>query len=287
MNAFHDGLPFPEKLREHFHSFMQHIHAELKPLTEMTDPLQTVASNLAGRARVICLDEFHVSDIADAMLLGRVLGGLFKHGVTVVTTSNTAPDALYQDGLQRERFLPAIELIKRHLHVLHLPGETDFRLRALESAEIYHHPLDSAAETALMECFNGLTPEHVEEAQVLAILGREIQTVRCAEGIAWFEFEEICKSPRSTADYIELARYFHTMLIANVVTMGKSHSDEARRFIQLVDELYDRKVNLILSAAVPPDELYTGKRLAEPFKRTRSRLVEMQSREYLHRSHLP
>ena len=287
MNAFHDALPFADKRREHFHHFMQHIHSDLKQLKEVSDPLRTVAGGIAEQARVICLDEFHVSDMADAMILGRLLEVLFESGVTLVTTSNIEPDRLYQDQLQRERFLPAIALIKRHLTVLPLEGDTDFRLRSLEQAEIYHHPLDAAAPPSLLASFNSLHPEHVEERDVLEILGRPGNTVRSAEGIVWFEFDAICSAPRATPDYIEIARYFHTVLIANIPRLGNTSNDEAQRFIQLVDEFYDRSVNLIISADAPPDALYTGKRLAEPFKRTHSRLVEMQSRDYLHRSHLP
>ena len=287
MNAFHDALPFPEKRREHFHRFMQHIHTDLKKLKQVSDPLQLVADGIAEDARVICLDEFHVSDIADAMILGRLLAALFERGVTLVTTSNIDPDNLYQEGLQRERFRPAITLIKTHLTVLALAGETDYRLRALEQAEIYHYPLDTEAPASLLASFTALHPEHVKEGHQLEILGRQIDTVRLAEGMVWFEFEAICSSPRAAPDYIEIARYFHTVLIANVRRMGNTDNDEAQRFIQLVDEFYDRSVNLILSADAPPEDLYTGRRLGGPFKRTHSRLVEMQSREYLHRSHLP
>lgn len=287
MNAFHDALPFAEKRREHFHSFMQHIHTELKKLKQVSDPLQLVADGLAARVRVICLDEFHVSDIADAMILGRILEALFARGVALVTTSNIHPDNLYKAGLQRERFRPAIALIKTHLTVLTLQGETDFRLRALEQAEIYHSPLDEDAPDSLLASFNALHPEHVETDCQLQILGRQIDTTRLAEGIVWFEFSIICSAPRAAADYIEIGRYFHTVLIANVPRLGNNDSDATQRFIQLVDEFYDRNVNLILSAEAPPERLYTGTRLAEPFKRTHSRLVEMQSREYLHRSHLP
>ena len=287
MNAFHDALPFADKRREHFHSFMAQIHAHLKNLQQVSDPLKRVADRIADQARVLSLDEFHVSDIADAMILGRLLDALFERGVTLVTTSNIHPDDLYKEGLQRERFLPAITLIKNQLTVLVLQGDTDFRLRVLEQARIYHHPLDAHASASLLASFNALHPEHVQEKHPLTILGRCIDTVRLAEGIAWFEFDVICRSPRSTLDYIELARYFHTVLIANVPCFGTSDENEAQRFIQLVDEFYDRSVNLIVSAAAPPKALYQGKRLAEPFKRTSSRLVEMQSREYLHRSHLP
>lgn len=287
MNTFHDALPFAEKRREHFHSFMGHIHARLKTLNRVSDPLRFVADGIADQTRVISLDEFHVSDIADAMILGRLLSALFERGVTLVTTSNIHPDNLYKDGLQRERFRPTITLIKSELTVLALKGDIDFRLRALEQAKIYHYPLDCDAPKSLFASFSALNPEHVEEGYQLTILGRRIDTVRLAEGIVWFEFDAICRAPRSALDYIEIARYFHTVLIANVPRMGKVDENEAQRFIQLVDEFYDRSVNLIVSAAVPPQELYHGKRLVEPFERTYSRLVEMQSREYLHRSRLP
>lgn len=287
MDAFHTALPLEEKRREHFHSFMQYVHAQLKTLRGTVDPLQTVASRLAEGAKVLCLDEFHISDIADAMLLGRLLGALFERGITLVTTSNIAPDELYKDGLQRQRFLPAIELIKTHTTVLRLEGDTDYRLRALERAEIYHHPLDAEAGHSLMACFSGLAPEHVKENHRLEILGREVQTVRCAEGLVWFEFEVVCNSPRAAPDYIEIARCFHTVLIANVPCMGPGGSDKVLRFIQLVDEFYDRNVNLILSAAGPPSKLYRKGRQIAAFERTRSRLEEMQSREYLARTHFP
>ena len=287
MNAFHDALPFPEKLREHFHSFMQYIHTDLKNLRDVSDPLLTVAEGLADRTRVICLYEFHVSDIADAMILGRLLAALFERGVTLVTTSNIDPDNLYNHGLQRERFLPAIALIKTHLAILPLEGDTDFRLRVLEQAEIYHYPLDAQASTSLDTSFNALHPEHVQESGILDILARPVASVRAGEGIVWFDFDVICRAPRAAPDYIEIARYFHTVLIANVPRLGDKNNDETQRFIQLVDEFYDRSVNLIISADAPPEDLYTGKRLAAPFTRTHSRLVEMQSREYLHRSHVP
>jgi len=287
VNAFHESLPFEDKLRVHFHSFMQHVHHELKQLKRESDPLQTVADRLAARARVVSLDEFHVSDIADAMLLGRLLRSLFERGVTLVATSNIAPDDLYRDGLQRERFLPAIRLIKKRTRVIELDGDTDYRLRALEQAEIYHAPLDAEAERSLQRSFSKLGPENECEAQVLEIEGRPVRSVRSADGIAWFEFGELCEAPRSAADYIEIARRFHTVMLANVPAMGKSDSDKALRFIHLVDALYDRNVNLIVSAEAHPDALYTGTRLAAPFERTRSRLTEMQAREYLARKHLP
>lgn len=287
VNGFHESLPFPDKLRLHFHRFMQHIHAELKTLVQEENPVRIVAERLARRARVLCLDEFHVSDIADAMLLHRLLEGLFERGVTLVTTSNIPPDELYRDGLQRERFLPAIELIKEHTRVVNVDGGEDFRLRALERAEIYHYPLDDAGESSLLESFRRLGPENVNEGELLEIEGRTIPTVRTAEGIAWFEFTALCDGPRSTADYIEIARCYHTILLANVPLLGPADNDRALRFIHLVDEFYDRNVNLIVSAEARPEDLYYPEgRFVFQFERTRSRLQEMQSREYLAKTHL-
>ena len=287
VNSFHESLPFVQKLRVHFHRFMQQVHGELKTLRYTEDPLQIVGERLAKRARVICLDEFHVTDIADAMLLGRLFTALFDRGVMLVATSNIAPDDLYRGGLQRERFLPTIHLIKAHTEVLQLDGGEDYRLRALEKVEIYHYPLDAQADSSLLKSFYRLGPEGVTEEEVLEIEGRPIPTTRCADGIAWFDFKTLCDGPRAVADYIEIARCFHTVLIANIPLMGDADNDKAARFIQLVDVFYDRNVNLIVSAAAPPSELYYPEgRLVFEFERTTSRLEEMQSREYLARKHL-
>jgi cell division protein ZapE len=288
VNGFYDALPFSDKSRRHFHRFMQSVHQELKTLRETRDPLKVVAERIAQNTRVLCLDEFHVTDIADAMLLGRLLEALFQHSVTLIATSNIPPDDLYRDGLQRERFLPTIELIKAHTRVLNLEGDEDYRLRALEKAEIYHYPLDADAEQSLMQSFYGLGPEGVSEGRILDIEGRLVPTVRCAEGIAWFDFKHLCEGPRGVADYIEIARWFHTVLISNIPLMGDADNDKAARFIQLIDVFYDRNVNLIVSAAAPPSELYYPEgRLVFSFERTQSRLEEMQSRDYLARTHLP
>lgn len=288
VNAFHECLPLEQKRRVHFHRFMQQIHADLKTLRHTPDPLQVVAERLASGARIICLDEFHVSDVADAMLLGRLLAALFERGVTLVATSNIAPDDLYRGGLQRERFLPAIDLIKDHTQVMQLDSPEDYRLRALERVEIYHWPLDERADKSLLESFNELGPEDVSVGEVLEVEGRPVKTVRRADGIAWFDFRALCDGPRGVADYLELARAYHTVLLANIPLMGDAENDMAARFIQLVDVFYDRNVNLIVSAAAPPSELYYPEgRLVFAFERTVSRLEEMQSREYLARSHLP
>ncbi len=286
MNAFFDALPFPSKLRVHFHAFMQYVHGELEALGRHQDPLRLVADGLSEDTRIVCFDEFQVSDITDAMLLGRLLGGLFERGVTLVATSNVEPDRLYWEGLQRSRFLPAIELIKTHTRVLHLDGAIDHRLRALERADTYHWPLGDEAERALTRCFAALNPVETREGEVLEIAGREIAATRVAEGIAWFDFETLCATPRSSADYIEVARRYHTVLLANVPVLNDERQDAALRFVHLLDILYERCVNLIVSAAAAPAALYAGKRLGARFARARSRLEEMQSREYLSRAHV-
>jgi len=286
------------KLRIHFHRFMRLVHGELKTLPEREDPLRIVAGRLAARARVLCLDEFHVSDITDAMILARLLAALFERGMTLVATSNTEPSRLYAGGLQRDRFLPAIELIERHTAVVRLDGGTDYRLRALERARMYYTPLGPEAERGLAECFRALAPESDAMSglaarpgsaggDTLAILGRPVPVIRHAEGIAWFDFADLCGGPRSTPDYIEVARSFHTVVLSGVPVLDDDRRDPLRRFIHLVDELYDRNVNLIVSAAAPPEGLYCGRTLIEPFQRTRSRLVEMQSTAYLGRGHIP
>ena len=275
------------KLRMHFHRFMQLVHGELNALAEREDPLRIVAGRIAARARLLCFDEFYVSDITDAMILGRLLGAMFERGVTLVATSNVEPSKLYTDGLQRERFLPAIELIERHAKVIRLDGETDYRLRALERARTWYSPLGPDAERGLEECFAALAPEHASCDEVLTILGRTVPVVRHAGGVAWFDFETLCGGPRSVADYIEIARDFHSVVLSGVPVLDDDRRDPLRRFIHLVDEFYERNVNLIVSAATAPDGLYRGGKLSEPFQRTRSRLVEMQSTAYLGRGHIP
>lgn len=287
VNGFHETLPVGTGLRMHFHSFMQHVHAELKTLGGRQDPLVTVAERLRARARVLSLDEFHVSDITDAMLLGRLLEVLFERGLTLVTTSNIAPDDLYRDGLQRQGFLPAIAALKVHTRVLHLDCGTDYRLRALTRAPTYHSPLGASAAARLAACFAGLAPENTRERETLCIGGRQVPALRQADGVAWFDFGALCGGPRATSDYMEIARRFHTVLLSDVPVLGAGREDEAARFIHLVDEFYERGVNLVISAQAAPADLYPAGRLAFQFERTRSRLVEMQSQEYLASRHLP
>ncbi len=287
VDTFADALPLERKQRIHFHSFMRAVHAELKELKNQEEPLRVVARRFAEKAQVICLDEFFVSDITDAMLLDGLLRELFANGVTLITTSNIHPDGLYKDGLQRARFLPAIELIKQHLDVLNVDGGIDYRLRYLEKAEIYHYPLDDRAEQILNDVFDHIAPEPGHRGGDLEIEGRFIPTLREADGIVWFNFRAICDGPRGTADYIEIARCYHTVLISNLPAFDWQMENQARRFINLVDEFYDRSVKLILSAAVPVLKLYQGEKLKFEFQRTVSRLQEMQSHDYLERPHLP
>jgi cell division protein ZapE len=287
VNDFHEALPFDSKLRIHFHAFMQYAHGELKALSRREDPLAQVADGLARDTRLICFDEFHVSDIADAMILGGLLARLFERGVTLVATSNIAPDDLYKNGLQRARFLPAIELIKEHTRVVELDSILDYRLRALERVEIYHQPLDAQAEAALSDAFEKLSPESVVESALIEIAGRDIASLRAAEGIAWFDFAALCETPRSAADYIEIARRFHTILLARVPRLDDEKRDSALRFVHLIDALYERSVNLVVSAQAPPETLYVGHKLKQKFARAASRLEEMQTRDYLAREHTP
>ena len=286
MDLFHDSLPFEARQRVHFHRFMQRVHAGLRQLGDARDPLPRIADDWARRNRVLCLDEFFVADIADAMLLGGLLENLFARGVTLVTTSNTPPDELYRDGLQRARFLPAIEAIKRHTRVLELAGSTDFRLRILEQSEIFHHPLDERADEVLRSAFDRFAAE-CELNHDLEINGRLFHARRRGDGVIWFDFAELCVKPRGSVDYIEIARAFNTVVLSNVPRLGDADANAARRFITLVDEFYDRNVKLLMSAAAPPNELYAGTRLAFEYERTASRLTEMQSHDYLARPHLP
>ena len=286
MDLFYEHLPVQEKQRIHFHRFMQRVHQSLKAQSNVRDPLSRIAAEWARQCRVLCLDEFYVSDIADAMLLGGLLRNLFENGVTLVTTSNIEPDGLYRDGLQRAKFLPAIDLIKKHTEVIELAGETDYRLRILEQSEIFHHPLDEAADRVMTECFERMSAE-CELNHDLDINGRTFHARRRGDGVIWFEFAELCEKPRGSLDYIEIARAFNTVVLSNVPKLEEEDSNAARRFITLVDEFYDRNVNLLVSAAAPVEALYSGRLLEFEFQRTASRLTEMQSHDYLARPHLP
>ena len=289
MDNFFESLPFEQKLRAHFHRFMRRVHAELKKLDGQKNPLKQVADIIASEARVICFDEFFVSDITDAMILGTLMEELFARGVTLVATSNIVPDGLYKDGLQRARFLPAIALLNQHTLVVNVDGGVDYRLRALEQAELYHSPLDEAADLSLMCSFKSLlsAAAEVHENYDLEVEGRLIRARYLSEGIVWFDFAELCDGPRSQNDYIELAREYHSIILSNVPGLGLATDDQARRFVNLVDEFYDRQVKLVISAERPLAEIYSNGKLNFEFQRTVSRLLEMQSHDYLARPHRP
>ncbi len=287
VDTFYDCLPFERKLRVHFHRFMQRVHGELGELEGEKNPLQIVADRLADEATVICFDEFFVTDIGDAMILGGLMEALFARGVTLVATSNIEPSGLYANGLQRQRFLPAIALIEKYTEVINVDAGVDYRLRTLQQAELYHCPLDHRADETLRDSFERLAPEAGKHWERLEVNGRYL-TCRClADDVAWFDFTELCDGPRSQNDYIELARCFHAVLLSGVPAFDASLNDQARRFINLVDEFYDRNVKLVITAAVPLLELYQGGKLGFEFQRTLSRLQEMQSHEYLAREHRP
>jgi len=287
MDTFFDSLPFENKVRTHFHRFMQRVHADLRKLEGQKDPLDAIAKQYAEEACIICFDEFFVSDITDAMILGGLFERLFGQGVSLVATSNIVPDGLYQNGLQRARFLPAIALLKEHTEVVNVDGGVDYRLRVLEQAELYHCPLDESADKSLNQSFENLAPDldEVVEGELVEVNGRGIQSRRCCEDVVWFDFSEICLGARSQNDYIELVKIYHAVLVSNVPQMGRENDDAARRFINLVDEFYDSGVKLILSAAVPIFEIYTDGKLNFEIERTKSRLLEMQSHDYLAKEH--
>ena len=284
MDLFHECAPVG-KVRMHFHRFMRRVHDDLHALRGTPDPLRRVADGLAERARVLCFDEFFVADIGDAMILGELLGNLFGRGVTLVATSNVRPALLYENGLQRRRFLPAIDALETHTLVHQVDGAVDHRLRTLKRAEIYHWPLDDGAERGLAASFDALAPGQSRKSVDLEVNGRSIHAHRLADDVAWFEFAELCEGPRSANDYIELARCHNTVLVSNLKRFDAGREDAARRFISLVDEFYDRNVKLIVSADAPVGDLYGGERHRREFERTSSRLVEMQSHAYLAKSH--
>ncbi len=287
MDWFYESLGFPRRERSHFYRFMRRVHAELRTVAGRTQPLETVASRLARRARIICLDEFFVADIADAMILGALFESLFRRGVTLIATSNTAPQELYRDGLQRERFLPAVELIQKHAQVLHLDGGIDYRLRRLEQAPTYFDSTLPDTAPRLLRSFAALAGDSAAGPETLVVEDRGIPARATGAGMAWFEFGDLFDGPRSQNDYIELARLYHTIFISNIPPFTDHDDDAARRFIAAVDEFYDRGVKLVVSAAAAADALYRGERLRLEFQRASSRLVEMQTLRYLASEHRP
>ena len=285
MDLFHAHLTAPGQ-RHHFHRFMKDVHGRLTMLRDTEEPLAWVAAEYARENRVLCLDELFVSDIADAMILGGLFAALDARGVTLVFTSNAAPADLYRDGLQRSRFLPAIALIERCTETVNVDAGNDYRLRQLEKAPLYLDSSDPFAEASLALRFEEIAGETGEPDGTLVVEGRELRVRRRSVDVVWFDFEVICGGPRSASDYVEIARDFHTVFVSGVPVLEEGQNDPARRFIALVDEFYDRNVKLVLSAAAPADTLYRGERLAFEFERTRSRLAEMQTHEYLARPHL-
>jgi cell division protein ZapE len=284
MDCFFQAVTVVRKTRLHFHEFMREVHRELAELQGTVNPLDALGARMAKRYRLICFDEFHVADITDAMILHRLLSALFDNGVGFVTTSNFKPDDLYPNGLHRDRLLPAIALLNEKLDVISVDNGTDYRRRTMEQVKLYHAPLGADADREMNEAFTRLAESHDEDA-TLHIEHREIRARRKAGGVVWFDFATLCGGPRSQNDYLEIATQFHTVLLSDVPRMSARNASEARRFTWLVDVLYDRRVKLILSAAVPPEALYTEGPLAHEFPRTVSRLNEMQSAEFLALEH--
>lgn len=285
LNCFFETLPYRRKRRVHFHAFMRDIHERLHAPHDEEDPIATIAADIARETRLLCLDEFHVSDIADAMILGRLIEAMTEEGVIMLVTSNYAPDNLYPNGLQRQYFLPAIEFIKENLDVLEVEGGFDYRLRTLETRPVYITPANQEAEATMNKVFFDLSAGE-GHTQPLMLLGREVPVRRRALGVVWFDFAELCGGPRSQNDYLDIARRYPTVLVSNIPRMDPSRASEARRFTWLVDVLYDHSVKLIATAAAPPEALYAEGLQAKEFSRTVSRLIEMQTREYLTAPHM-
>lgn len=285
-DLFHANAGVPSR-RDHFHRFMRDVHGQLKQLRDVEQPLERVADHLASSARVLCLDELFVSDIADAMILSGLFSGLTARGVSLVFTSNAPPSELYRDGLQRQRFLPAIAHIERHTTVVNVDAGLDYRLRQLERAPLYISLKTYDSDALLQQRFEAIAGHPGEPGGSVVVEERPIPVRRRTEDVIWFDFDAICDGPRSQADYMEIARDFHTVVVSGVPRFDSTLENQARRFISLVDEFYDRNVKLVLSAEAPPNQLYAGERLAFEFARTASRLTEMQSHEFLARPHRP
>ncbi len=285
MDLFYASLTLTAKRRTHFYRFMQEVHADLKRLKGMQSPLDGVADKIAKKARVICFDELFVSDIADAMILAGLFSALVKRGVALVFTSNVKPRDLYKNGLQRDRFVPTIALIEKQCDVVAVDGGVDYRLRQLTAAPIYLPSGDAATQKKLEELFDDLSDDDVESGGTITVHNRKIKVVRESENVIWFDFPALCEGPRSPADYVAIASEYQSAIIANVPVFEDSADNSARRFISVIDEFYDRGVNVIVSAAAQPHELYKGEKLKFEFQRTASRLTEMQSEEYLASAH--
>lgn len=288
VDYFYKTLPLKRKLRLHFHRFMQLVHEELGQLNGIIDPLKIIAKSFSGKARLLVLDEMHVNDIADAMLLGRLFEYLFECGVVLVTTSNIPPCGLYKNGLQRDRFLPAIKLLEQHTKVVEMGGNLDYRLQSLEYGGLYHIATGQFSKQQLLKRFHEIAAIKLhEDRKDIVINKRRIPVEKWADGVVWFSFEQICNTARSASDYSQIATIYHTVLISDIPIMNNSIDDAARRFIIMIDTFYDFHVNLLVTAQDKPENLYHSGRCKFEFKRTASRLREMQSTEYLQTKHLP
>lgn len=286
MDLFYDSLPAPRKMRMHFHHFLQQVHAQLKQLQGQRDPLKVIAKHFAQQTSILCFDEFFVADITDAMILGNLLAALFKEGVTLVTTSNVPPDLLYRNGLQRDRFLPAIALIKEFTQVIPLQNNIDYRLRELTQAGVYFYPLNQHSEQQMQRLFQHLTHGEAEMNKTVIIYDRPITTIAYSHNIVWFDFAVLCHTPRSQLDYLEIAATYDTVFLSNIPSISERDHNSIRYLINLIDIFYDQKVKLIISAAIPIAEIYLKGDLQFEFQRTCSRLLEMQSEQYLRMPHV-
>lgn len=289
MDAFYACLPYRRKRRIHFHNFMAEVHHGMKSLTGENDPLLALSGRVALSTRLLCLDEFHVDDIADAMILGRLIEALFERGVVLITTSNYPPDGLYPNGLQRQNFLPVIELLKRELKVLHMDDGNDYRLRTTTREPLFLVADDAAGEAAnemcLDEWFERISAAPRRDDQHVEVRGRLIPVKRVARNAVWFEFGELCGGVHAQEDYLEISHRFPTVFLSHIPRMSAEHADAARRFTWLIDVLYDNNVRLVASAAATPDEIYAKGVSSGEFSRTISRLSEMQTQRYLQLPH--
>ena len=285
MDQFYDSIPFRRKTRMHFHHFMQHVHRELNKLSGQRNPLDAVADQIYKEAVVICFDEFFVSNVTDAMILSDLFQKLFHRGITLVATSNIAPDGLYKNGIHRDRFIPTIEMVKKHCQVLNVDAGVDYRLRVLKQAQLFKSPLTHDNQNWMAQRFSALTNTQHYSSEPIIINQRIVETIAHTEDVLWCEYSELCLKPRSPADFIEIANIYNTVLVSNVPHLTDFLSEGTRRFIYLVDEFYDRGVKLILTSEDSIIEIYDGEKLAFEIERTRSRLLEMQSDDYLNEEH--
>jgi len=285
MDQFFESIPFRRKLRMHFHHFMQHVHRELNKLSGQRNPLDLVADQIYKDAVIICFDEFFVSNVTDAMILSDLFQKLFQRGITLVATSNIAPDGLYKNGIHRDRFLPTIEMVEKNCVVLNVDAGVDYRLRVLKQAQLFKAPLSHEAQQWIAQRFSALTQTQVQSQESIIINNRIVETIGHTEDVLWCEFSELCLKPRSPSDFIEIANIYNTVLVSNVPHLTDQINDATRRFIYLVDEFYDRGVKLLLTSQDDIINIYQGEKLAFEIERTRSRLLEMQSDEYLHSEH--